>query len=310
MSAAPNAQAHLDAAQGAAPQNQNVIVKRTLSVHIVGSLSNLALAGPQAAMWKPLAGKETELFCPSLEGEMDPAEQTNSIRNGLVRSMTIVEQQSTFPCTLGVSVSCIPPSEVTEMGDKYAFTVLPSSRIASPQTVYVSDSSMQENLAWRQQYGKWNKSNLESEGVLDVPGQPYVFVHMDHPSIGLLRHNQDIIGCDVDKMPKIDGRLFKLSRQILASCCNTLRTKILSKMLTQDMNMFSLQLHRIGAETWDDFGDGTTALQGFRVKSKWSPEDVEREKEHHLRQFATTPYHYIARLQLEYEVPAAASQGA
>jgi hypothetical protein len=304
---APNAAVNIqgDASASGSQAQQNILVKRTLSVHITGTLANLALAGPQAAMWKPLPGRETELFCPSLSSDADPAEQTNSIRNGLIRSMTIVEQHSTFPCTLGVSVSCIPPSEVTDMGDKYAYTVLPNSRISSPQAVYVSDASIQENLAWRQQYSKWNRSNLETEGIIDVPGQPYQFVHMDHPAIGLLRHNQEMIGCDVDKMTMIDGRFFKLSRQIIASCCNTVRTQILSKMMTQDMNMFSMQLHRVGAEAWDDFGDGTTALEGFRVKSKWTPEEHEREKEHHLRQFVTTPYHYIARLQIEYEVPPA-----
>jgi hypothetical protein len=300
-----------DASQGNGPApQQNLVVKRTLSIHITGSLSNLALAGPQAAMWKPLAGRETELFCPSLDGEADPAEMTNSIRNGLIRSMTLMEQHSSFPCTLGVSVSCIPPSEMTDMGDKYAYTVLPNSRLSSPQTVYTCDASIQENQAWRQQYGKWNSANLENEGVLDVPGQPYVFVHQDHPAIGLLRHNQEMIGCEVDKMVKIDGRLFKITRQVLSACCHTLPTKILPKMLTQDMNMFNLQLHRIGAETWDDFGDGTVALQGFKVKSKWTEEDIAREKEHHLRQFATTPYQYIARLQIEYEIPHAGAPAA
>ena len=299
-----------DASQANSSPSQNIVVKRTLSVHITGSLANLALAGPQAAMWKPLSGKETELFCPTLEGEIDPNDMTNSIRNGLIRSMTLMEQHSTFPCTLGVTVSCIPPSEMTDMGDKYAYTVLPHSRLSSPQAVYACDTSIQENQVWRQQYGKWNKANLETEGVLDVPGQPYVFVNLEHPMIGLLRHNQEMIGCDVDKMQRIDGRMLKISRQIMNSCCHTLRTKILPKMMTQDMNMFSLQLHRVGAETWDDFGDGTVALQGFRTRSKWTEGDVEREKEHHLRQFSTTPYQYIARLQLEYEVPNANAGGA
>ena len=84
-------------------------MKRTLCVHVVGSLSNLALAGPQAAMWKAVPGKETEIFCPSLESGMNPDEQVDLIRNGLIRSVTVKEAQSTFPCPLGV-----PP-------DLYAF---------------------------------------------------------------------------------------------------------------------------------------------------------------------------------------------
>ena len=283
--------------------SQNTIVKRTLHVNIGGSLANLALAGPQAAMWKPIAGKETELFCPSLESGMNPEEQVDLIRNGLIRSVTLKEAQSTFPCSLGVTISCVPPNEVTDLGDRYAYTVLPGSTISSPQLIYTCDSSTQENAAWRQQYGKWNKQNLEKEGVIDIPNQPFYFVHMNHPVIGLLRHNQDMITCDVDKMPMVDKQWFKLSRQVLNECCKTLRQQVLSKVHTQDMNMFSLQLHRLNAETWDDLGDGTVSLQGFKVKAKWTPEEFEANKEHHLRQFVTNSYQYMARLEIEYEVP-------
>lgn len=254
-------------------------------------------------MWKPIAGKETELFCPSLESGMNPEEQVDLIRNGLIRTVTLKEAQSTFPCGLGVTISCVPPNEVTDLGDRYAYTVLPNSTITSPQVVYTCDSSIQENAAWRQQYGKWNKTNLEKEGVLDIPNQPFYFVHMNHPVIGLLRHNQDMLTCDVDKMPMVDKQWFKLSRQVLNECCKTLRQQVLSKVHTQDMNMFSLQLHRLNAESWDDLGDGTVALQGFKPKAKWSPEEHEVNKEHHLKQFMTDKYQYMARLEIEYEVP-------
>lgn len=283
--------------------SQNTVVKRTLCVHISGSLSNLALAGPQAAMWKAVPGKETELFCPSLESGLNPEDQVNMIRDGLIRSITLKEAQSTFPCALGVTMNCVPSNEVTDLGDKYAYTVLPSSKIASPQVVYACDSSIQENAAWRNQYGKWNKQNLEKEGVIDVPNQPFYFVHMSHPAIGLLRHNQDMIGCDLDKMTLVDKQWFKITRQVMGECCKTLRSQVLSKVHTQDMNMFSLQLHRLNAESWDDLGDGTVALQNFKTKAKWTPEETEKNKEHHLRQFVTDKYQYMARLEVEYEVP-------
>jgi hypothetical protein len=288
------------------PTSQNTVVKRTLCVQITGSLSNLALAGPQAAMWKAVPGKETELFCPSLEGGLNPEEQVDLIRNGLIRSVSVKEAQSSFPCALGVTISCIPPNEVTDLGDKYAYTVLPNSTITSPQTIYTCDSSIQENAAWRQQYGKWNKQNLEKEGVIDIPNQPFYFVHMSHPAIGLLRHNADMIGCDIEKQPMVDKQWFKISRQVMGECCKTLRSQVLNKVHTQDMNMFSLQLHRLGAETWDDLGDGTVALQGFAEKAKWTPDEIEMNKEHHLRQFVTKKYQYMARLEIEYEVPSVA----
>ena len=284
--------------------------KRTLSVHISGSPANLALAGPQAAMWKPASGKETTVFMPTLNADLDPGQMVDMQRNGVIRSMTVLEQESTFPFTLGVSISCVPPGEVTDLGEMYAYTVLPRSTLASPQLVYECDPAVHENSVWRQNYAQWNAQNLEKEGVMDAPNQPFVFVHLSHPVIGLLRHNADLIGCDIDKQPKLDGQYHKVTRQVLATCCQTLRKSILSKMQTQDLNMFSLQLHRLNATAWDDLGDGSVCLQEFRPKAKWTEEEAEREKEHHLRQFVTKQYHYIARLQVEYEVPTASAPAA
>ena len=281
-------------------------VKRTLCVHITGSPANLALAGPQAAMWKPASGKETAVFYPTLDADMDPGQMVDNNRNGVIRSVTVLQQESTFPFTLGVSISCVPPSEVTDLGEMYAYTVLPRSQLSAAQRVYESDPAESENPVWRQNYSQWNTHNLEKEGVIDVPNQPYVFVHMGHPVVGLLRHNADLIGCDVDKQTKIDGQFIRVTRTVLATCCQTLRKSVLSKMQTQDLNMFSLQLHRLNAAAWDDLGDGAVCLQEFSPKAKWTEEQAEREKEHHLRQFVTKQYHYIARLQIEYEVPTTA----
>ena len=284
-----------------APATQ--LIKRTLCVHISGSPANLALAGPMAATWKPAAGKETAVFCPTLDADMDPGTMADSNRNGVIRAVRILQQETNFPFAMGATISCVPPSEVTDLGDMYAYTVLPNSKLSAPQTVYESDPLANENPVWRQNYAQWNTHNLEKEGVIDVPNQPYVFVHMAHPVVGLLRHNADLIGCDIDKQPKIESQYFRVTRQVLATCCQTLRKSILSKMQTQDLNMFSLQLHRLNAAAWDDLGNGAECLQDFKVKAKWTEEQAEREKEHHLRQFVTKQYHYMARLQIEYEVP-------
>ena len=104
------------------------VVKRTLCVNISGSLANLAMAGPQAAVWKPLSGKEAVMFAPHLNSEMDPVACTNSLRATQLVKATLNEQYSTFPCTMGVSISCVPPDEVTELGERYAYTVLPMSK--------------------------------------------------------------------------------------------------------------------------------------------------------------------------------------
>ena len=281
------------------------VVKRTLCVNISGSLANLAMAGPQAAVWKPLSGKEAVMFAPHLNAEMDPVACTNSLRATQLVKATLNEQYSTFPCTMGVSISCVPPNEVTELGERYAYTVLPMSKHSSPQTFYNELGSDDDTASWRQMYSQWNHSNLETQGVMEVNNQPFVFVNMRHPVVGLLRHNADLIGCHIDSQPVIDGEWYKITRQVLSTCCSTIRAKVLNKVFTQDMNMFSVQLHRLDANAWDDLGNGTLALSTFAPSANWTPDEHEKHKEHHLRQFVTSPYQYVARLELEYKVPTA-----
>jgi len=80
---------------------------------------------------------------------------------------------------------------------------------------------------WQEKYTEWNTHNLESYGVMDVMNMPYVLVHKSHPVIDMLRSNADILGCDIDEQPMIDKQCFRVSRQVLAACCDTLR-RILS----------------------------------------------------------------------------------
>ena len=278
-------------------------LKRTLYVNITGSLANLAMAGPQAAIWRPVSGKEGAVFAPHLSSEVDPVACTNSLRSAHIFHATLHEHYSTFPVAMGVSISCIPPNEITDLGDKYAYTVVPLSRVATPHQFYQQSGSDDETTAWRETYSQWNPTNLETEGVMEVNNQPFVFVNMRHPVVGLLRHNADLIGCHIDSQPVIDGEWYKLTRQVLSTCCSTLRQKVLSKVLTHDLNMFSLQLHRLDANAWDDLGDGSVPLQSFVTNPTWSPDELDLHKEHHLRQFVTTPYQYVARIELEYKVP-------
>jgi len=286
----------------AAGAGQTTTLKRTLSVHISGSLSNLSLAGPMAGMWKPASGKESEIFKPELGAEASLADATNSLRNGVIRKVELGGFSSTFPFTLGVTMSCVRPMEVTDLGERFAYTVLPRTASTSPQEVYTCDPGMQQDAVWRTSYSRWNKSNLETEGVMDTAHHPYVFAELGHPVVGILKFNAPMIGCDIEKQPKFDGQYYKITRQVMAACCHTLRTQVLGAINTEDLTAFTMQIHRPNAPTWDHL-DAAVCMQGFAPKAKWSAEELARETEHHVRTFMTTEYHYHARVQITYELP-------
>ena len=266
---------------------QGTILTRTLYVNITNSLANLSMQGPSAGTWKLVDGKQIGVF--GMGSELDSQVVTNQLRTALIHELKIVQDRSTFPVPLGVSINCVPAHEMTDLGDRYAYTVLPHMQNSVGQVIYQCETGSEEGQQWRKDYPKWTASNLETEGVLHVDNNAWVFVHETHPVIALLRHNASLIGCKIDEQPKIDHEWYKVSRQVLSACCQTLRTKVLSKVTCHDLNLFQVQVRRLNAETWDDMNDQGVAHCIGPTKQDGA-------------EFLTTPYSYMARLQIKYEI--------
>lgn len=216
---------------------------------------------------------------------------TNQLRTALIHEVKVIQDRSTFPVGLGVHINCVPLHEMTDLGERFAYTVLPLMQNTSPQSIYQCEVGYEEGLQWRKDFPKWTAANLETEGVLNVENNPWVFVHQDHPVISLLRHNSGLIGCQIDDQPKIDGQWYKVTRQVLAACCSTLRSNVLNKVTSNDLNLFQVQVKRLNAEAWDDMNNDLEVAGGSPSLSK---EEAER--------FLTTPYAYTARIQIKYEI--------
>jgi hypothetical protein len=278
-------------------------LKRRLNVNISGTLSNFSLAGRTGASWKPTEGKQVDIFgVQNHEGIcLDHASMTNALRNAVIRKVVVLETKNTFPIPWGVSMSCVTPEEVTDNGDKYVCTVMPESTNTNPLTVFETDSNSNESIEWRNRYPSYNASNLDSWGVLQVQRCPFLFVNMDHPVIALLRANKDMLGADIDQMPKIDEQWFKVSKQVFKTCCSTLRTRVLSRVATRDLNTFSVQLHTLNNADYTHV-DAHHALANFQVNPEWEDKDIEKYTRAHMTKVLSTPYTYMSRIEVEYEI--------
>jgi hypothetical protein len=73
-----------------------------------------------------------------------------------------------------------------------------------------------------------------------VPECPWIFVHENHPVINLLRINKHLVGVDVDDQPKMEGQWHKVTQSLFDSSCDTIKTRILSKLETKDLNELSV----------------------------------------------------------------------
>ena len=304
MSAQPNNHLMTDADM----QDENTVgpdpiqIKRVLHINIAGNLNTFGMDGPTAAQWKPLDGKLVDVLGPAEHNacHMNLNSTLSSLSTAVVKKAVMFEQHNNFPVPLGVSISCLPAEEVTDNGERFVCTVLPHAKVQTPQLLFESDGNNVDSLKWTQQYPGFNGNNLETNEVMDVNNAPYVFVRENHPAIALLRANKDLLGSDIDEQPKIDNEWFKVTKTVFQTCCNTLRKKILPRLNTKDLTKFSVQLHRLNGEDWDDLNE--SHLTGLQINASWDKETKDTAKTTYTNALNETVFSYYGRLELTYEI--------
>ena len=211
---------------------QVVQVTRRVLVQITGSMDHFNRTGIEAATWTPLSGKTGEVFGVNevFETTPDQGMTAAALQNAVVHKITCLQQKNDFPCDLGINVSCVTPEETTRTDHKYAMTCLANTHTQYPLVIHEAQENV-DGIEWRSKYPMYNSNNLETQGVLDVAGQQFTFVDENHPVIELQRQNKEMLNANIDEQPKIDGQWFKITKQVFGTCCQTLRNKVLSKVM-------------------------------------------------------------------------------
>lgn len=271
---------------------------------IRGSFSQFGSSGQEAASWTPVNGKVGEVFGISeiLDQGADSGFGSTLLQNAVLNRVTLLESKNDFPLPLGVSISCIPSDESTRTGHKYAMTVLANSYNPNALCLFESESVCSDGLQWRKEFPQYNATNLDTQGVLNVQGETYVFVSKSHPAIQVLRSNKERLKQDIDDAPLIDGEWYKVARQVMAMCTQQLRQKVLNKVNTRDLNNFTVQLHRIGNKDWTAINAHDEFMSAVPNEIIWSEDQEALTK--HIGKIMATPYSFSARLELTYEVVA------
>lgn len=275
--------------------NTPITIRRRIHVNISGTMANFKKQGELAATWKPREGKQAAVFglYDAFDSSLDHTTAVNALSSARVKTAKILEYSSTFPVSLGVSVSCLNPDEATETGERYVMTALPNTNNTNALVIHEADNSSSESLEWRHKYPEYNENNLETEGVINLEKRPYMFVNKDHPVIEMLRCNKDVLSADIDEQPLVDGQYYKLATQVMKTMCNLLRTKVLSKVSTRDLNTFQVQLHRLNGRDWDsirkeEFGE---------MVGRNDPSSVDA-----ITELLNKHCNFTARVELEYEI--------
>ena len=233
------------------PRKSYCITRRFIA-QIRGSIQIFESSGPVNTSWTCQNGKTNEIFGINDVFQTNPDYQTSQamLQNAILHKVTILEQKSTFPISLGVTIGGINSEEVTKNGTRFATTIFPNTHTTQPLEVFCADSESTEAIQWRQNYPNYNAQNLETYGILPVNNQQYIFVHQDHPVIQVLRINRDLINADIDKQTRFDEQWFKVTKQVHSTCCQELRQRVLNKVSTRDLNKLNVQIHRLDKSEW------------------------------------------------------------
>lgn len=256
---------------------------KRFNVQITGTMANFEAEGPSLATWRPVEGQHVKIFT-NANAEQDLGSAIKVLRNTWLVKATVLEQKNTFPVPLGIKISCIKPQEHVETGEGYAFTTMPQTHNATPLIIFEADAGAQTSQEWRRLYGEYNEVNLATHNILEIANQNYVFVHENHPVVSLLRANSDLLGHEMTDDRKVDGEWFKISKSVLATCCNTLKSRVLSKVTTNDLTDLHVVLNRLDAKEWTEDSDV------LRETSSINPNIIDK------------PCSFMTRLEMTYEL--------
>lgn len=303
-----------------ATQSAGRVFTRRLNAHIRGSLNNFAGGGTDSACWTTQNGRINDIM--GITGLLDGTGEQNGtqlLKHSVLKKVTVLEVANQHPVSLGVHVSCVPGTECTRSGHQYAFTVLPTSHNSQPLVIYQNDSTSSDSMLWRTQYPDYNNENLETHNVLNVTGEPFVFVHKEHPVIDLLRANKDVLNVDIDTHQQIDNTWYKVTRQVMGTCCQKLRQKVLTDLST-DLNEIRVQICRLDGLNWKDMKIGDEILSSLPArlsqpmgncpstdeeeKSKWDQEKAQRQTEftEQVNDILKQTNSFICRLEVQFEI--------
>ena len=292
--------------------DSNIITRRLHAV-IRGSLQQFSATGQESACWGTQNGRIGDIMglTEILDGTGDQASATAMLQNALLHKVSVLEYKNEFPVSLGVSLSCVPNVECTRTGTSYAFSALPTNSNSNPLTIFANEASTNESLAWRSQYPDYNINNLDTHGVLNVQNENFVFVSKDHPVIDLLRANKTVLNADIDQQTLIDDQWLKVTKQVMATCCQQLKSKVLSKVGTCDLNSLQLQIARLDGP-WAEMTADNHLFQSLASHpSRFTGIENATEEEQTVlnEQFKAdadnllnTPYAFHARLEVQYEI--------
>lgn len=246
----------------------NVIVRHYL-MEWNNSLSGLA-DFPANAEWRPLDGHYDIFQSASRYRQGNVAKskfRQGDLSQAILIGMKITKASSNLPVQVGLQIEGAKGNFYTCNGERYAYMIGANEQSHNLNEV-VATTSPYVNSEYLRLYPGMTSQNLRANGIMEVPGENYVFVDHQHPIVEMMGENQDVLQIDLQNADLIDGRWYKVSKAVTERCLSELENELVENLPLLDLNNFHAKLVRPYGKRWDDpsgWGDNVDAQTRERV---------------------------------------------
>lgn len=230
--------------------SKNVITRHYI-LQWDNSLAGLA-AVPENATWKPLDDhldifKSTTRWGPNCHKS---AVRQGNLNQAIMVGMKVKKVTSNFPCQLGLKINGAKGNYYTCNGERYAYLIGAGEETQNLDEIVVTTNPY-VNSEYLRLYPGMTSKKLREEGIMQVPGENYVFVDRQHPIVEMMSENQDVLQIDLGGADLIDNRWYKVSKTITERCLSELENELVTNLPMLNLNNFSASIHRLYGRQWD-----------------------------------------------------------
>lgn len=263
---APNAATLCDANFNVPTHMQDNTITRHFAIHFNGSLSEMADT-PSRAAWTP-----TELSIFQSRTRYAPnatksEERQGNLKQAILMGMKVKKVESTFPCQLGIKIAGCKGNYYTGDGQRFAY-IIGANESNSHMSQIVATTNPYVNSEYLRLYPGMTKDNLRTNGIMEVPGEQYMFVDQSHPIVEMMSENQDVLQMDLSSAQLIDNRWFKVSKSVTDRCLAELGAELEGNLPVLDLTDFGAQICRLNGASWDSETEVCDNVSNVDMRSK------------------------------------------
>lgn len=227
------------------------LVERTILWTHEGTPTENLNKGSSFCSWKVEGYNTVSVWCPTEDGtEFSSQVAMDRLKRARVKEIVCLEYINDYPMNLGLVSSTVPALESTSDGSRYICTFLANNRNNIPHTLYKNEDISTTGAEFRKLYPEYNLANLDTHGVLEVKGHPFLFVDKGHPGIAAMRTQKELFQVDIDQQKLVHERWHTVTERVWKNVLQGLKKKLSKQLSNVSLTDFALELKPVGNPEW------------------------------------------------------------